>query len=495
MKDTVLDVLIIGSGFSGIGTAINLKNKGITNFKIVDKGKDFGGTWRDNKYPGAACDVPSHLYSFSFEPNPNWSRMFATSDEIEAYMLGVVSKHSLREKAKFGVTVEGMKFNETAGVWNVSCKGGSTITARVVVSAMGALSNPSIPKIEGSESFKGEILHTARWRKDVNLKGKKIAVVGGGASAIQLVPAIAPDVKELTVFQRTPSWIIPKPDYDIAEWEKTIYRALPFVQSMRRNTIYAITEMFGAGIVFNTPMTTALERLARFNIERTIKDPALRAKVTPDYRFGCKRMLISNDWYPALVRDNVELVAAPVTKINPHGVESNGQAFDADVLIYATGFEVPKAGVPFPVTGARGHNLNNDWAKGAESYLGINVHGFPNLFFCMGPNTGPGHTSVLVYTEPQYRYIASAVSRILTEGLSSLEVKAEKQAEFTHFIDERMKVTNWTAGCKSWYLTEGGRNTTLYPGFAGEYVIKASTFRLDDFDVVKKSDIAAKAVA
>ncbi|MBX3720208.1 MAG: NAD(P)/FAD-dependent oxidoreductase [Turneriella sp.] len=495
MKATELDVLIIGSGFSGIGTAINLQKQGVTNFKIVDKGKDFGGTWRDNFYPGAACDVPSHLYSFSFEQNPNWSRMFATSDEIQTYLLGVVEKYHLREKAEFGTTVTGLKFDEGTGTWTATTKEGKTIVARVVVSAMGALSNPSIPKIEGSDSFKGEILHTARWRRDVNLKGKKVAVVGGGASAIQLVPAIAPDAKQLTVFQRTPSWIIPKPDYEISEMEKTIYRTLPFVQTMRRNTIYAITEMFGAGIVFNTPVTTALERLARWNIERTIKDPALRAKVTPDYRFGCKRMLISNDWYPALVRDNVELVAAPVTKIHPTGVESNGEKFDADVLIYATGFEVPKAGVPYPVDGLRGHNLNNDWAGGAESYLGMSVHGFPNLFFCMGPNTGPGHTSVLVYTEPQYRYIAAAVSRMLTEGIQSLEVKAEKQAEFTHFIDERMKITNWTSGCKSWYLTDSGRNTTLYPGFAGEYVLKASIFHLDDFNIVRKTAAREKRVA
>ncbi len=495
MKEKQLDVLIIGSGFSGVGTAINLKKQGVTNFRIVDKGNDFGGTWRDNFYPGAACDVPSHLYSFSFEPNPNWSRMFATSDEIQSYILWVVDKHQLREKAEFGVTVTGMKFNEAAGVWTVTTKEGGTITARVVVSAMGALSNPSIPKIEGSESFKGEILHTARWRRNVNLKGKKVAVVGGGASAIQLVPAIAGDVKELAVFQRTPSWIIPKPDYAIGDFEKSIYRTLPFVQSLRRNAIYAITEMFGAGIVFNTPVTTALARLARWNIERTIRDPQLRAKVTPDYRFGCKRMLISNDWYPALTRDNVQLVASPVTKINPTGVESNGQKFDADVLVYATGFEVPKAGVPYPVDGARGHNLNTDWSRGAESYLGMSAHGFPNLFFCMGPNTGPGHTSVLVYTEPQYRYIASAVSRMLTEGIQSIEVKAEKQAEFTNFIDERMKITNWTSGCKSWYLTDSGRNTTLYPGFAGEYVIKASTFHLGDFNVVKKTDVQRKQVA
>lgn len=495
MQQQPLDVLIMGAGFSGIGVAINLQKQGVTNYKLIDQGQDFGGTWRDNKYPGAACDVPSHLYSFSFEQNPNWSRMFATSDEIHAYMLDVAAKHQLRPKAEFGVRVGKLAYDENACLWTATAENGKKYMARVVVSGIGALSIPSIPKIDGADAFKGEVLHTARWRKDTNLRGKKVVVVGGGASAIQLVPAIAPEVGKLAVFQRTPSWIIPKPDYEIGETEKSIYRALPFVQRLRRTIIYALTEGFGAGIVFNTPVTSALERLARWNIERSIKDPELRRKVTPDYRFGCKRMLISNDWYPALTRDNVELVASGVTKITPTGVIAQGKEYEADVIIYATGFEVPKAGSPFPIKGARGHDLNNDWKNGAESYLGMTVHGFPNLFYCMGPNTGPGHTSVLVYTEPQYRYIASAVSRMLTEGIAALEVKAEKQAEFTHFIDERMKVTNWTSGCKSWYLTDGGRNTTLYPGFAGEYVLKASTFHLEDFAVVKKSDLERKEVA
>ncbi|MBS0618451.1 MAG: NAD(P)/FAD-dependent oxidoreductase [Spirochaetes bacterium] len=495
MKQQHLDVLIAGAGFSGMGAAINLQKQGVTNFKIIDAGHDFGGTWRDNKYPGAACDVPSHLYSFSFEQNPNWSRMFATSDEIHAYMLDVAAKYNLRPKAEFGVKVNSLAYDDNTCLWTVNAEGGKKYVARVVVSGIGALSTPSIPKLEGGDSFKGEILHTARWRKDINLKGKKVAVVGGGASAIQLVPAIAPEVGELTVFQRTPSWIIPKPDYAIGAVEQSLYRALPFIQHLRRNAIYAVTEMFGAGIVFNTPMTKVLERLARFNIERAIKDPELRRKVTPDYRFGCKRMLISNDWYPALTRDNVELVAGPVTKITPTGVVANGKEYAADVLVYATGFEVPKAGAPFSVKGARGHDLATDWKNGAEAHLGMSVNGFPNLFYCMGPNTGPGHTSVLVYTEPQYRYIAAAVSRMLTEGIASLEVKAEKQAEFARFIDERMPMTNWTAGCQSWYLTDGGRNTTLYPGFAGEYVLKANTFKLDDFEVVHKDELRSSDVA
>jgi cation diffusion facilitator CzcD-associated flavoprotein CzcO len=495
MKEKLLDVLIVGSGFSGIGVAINLKNSGVTNFKIVEMAKDFGGTWRDNFYPGAACDVPSHLYSYSFEPNPEWSRMFATADEIQAYILGVVGKHGLRQKVDFGVKVTSMQYDDSRCIWNVNTEGGKKYQARVVVSGMGALSIPSTPKISGAETFKGEVLHTARWRRDIDLRGKKVAVVGGGASAIQLVPAIASEVAQLSVFQRTPSWIIPKPDYEISSVEKSVYRALPFIQALRRNTIYAITEAFGAGIVFNTPMTKALESLARWNIERTIKDPALRAKVTPDYRFGCKRMLISNDWYPALLRENVELVAGSVTGINPHSVTSDGKEYEADVLIYATGFEVPKAGSPFEIDGARGHNLNKDWKNGAESYLGMSVHGFPNLFYCMGPNTGPGHTSVLVYTEAQFKYIASAISRMLTEGIASIEVKSDKQAEFTQFIDERMKITNWTAGCKSWYLTDGGRNTTLYPGFAAEYVLKASKFQLDDFEVTRKADAQTREVA
>lgn len=495
MQQQLLDVLVMGAGFSGIGTAIQLKNRGIENFKIIDQGADFGGTWRDNKYPGAACDVPSHLYSFSFEQNPNWSRMFATSDEIHDYMLGVAEKYALRSKTDFNQKVTGLNYDESACVWTATTAAGRKYVARVVVSGVGALSIPSYPKLEGADSFQGEVLHTARWRKDVDLKGKRVAVVGGGASAIQLVPAIAPEVGHLTVFQRTPSWIIPKPDYEISEAEKSIYRALPWVQRLRRLIIYALTEGFGAGIVFNTPVTRALERLALWNIERSIKDPELRRKVTPNYRFGCKRMLISNDWYPTLTRDNVELVASAVTRVTPTGVVAEGKEYPADILIYATGFEVPKAGSAFPVKGARGHDLNTDWKNGAEAYLGMTVHGFPNLFYCMGPNTGPGHTSVLVYTEPQYRYIAEAVSRMLTEGIAALEVKAGVQADFTRFIDERMKITNWTSGCKSWYLTDSGRNTTLYPGFAGEYVLKASRFQLEDFDIVRKSDIEKREVA
>lgn len=495
MKEQQLDVLLIGSGFSGIGMAINLKKAGITNFKIVEMAKDFGGTWRDNKYPGAACDVPSHLYSFSFEPNPEWSRMFATSDEIEKYMLGVVQKHELRKYAEFGVKVTGMSYDEASALWTVDCDGGRKIVARAVVSCVGALSIPSIPRLKGAESFQGEVLHTARYRHNVDLKGKNVVVVGGGASAIQLVPAIADKPKKLTVFQRTPSWIIPKPDYEIGAFEKAIYRTFPFVQAARRNTIFGITELFGSGIVFDTPMSKVLERAARYNIERSIKDPELRRKVTPDYKFGCKRMLISNDWYPALTRPNVELVANPVATINPTSVTAEGKEYPADVIIYATGFEVPSAGTPWHVAGARGHDLNRDWAKGAESYRGMTVHGFPNLFFCMGPNTGPGHTSVLVYTEAQFEYITKAIVRMQTEGIASIEPTAAKQAEFTNFIDERMKITTWTSGCQSWYLTDGGRNTTLYPGFASEYVLGIRNFHLEDYDVVRKSELTRKKVA
>ncbi|MCX7632056.1 MAG: NAD(P)/FAD-dependent oxidoreductase [Turneriella sp.] len=494
MAEGEFDVLILGAGFSGIGVAIELKRRGIENYRIVDMGHDFGGTWRDNKYPGCACDVPSHLYSFSFEQNPNWSRMFATSDEIEAYLLDVARKYDLYPKADFGQRVTGLEYDETRGTWQVRTDKKS-YTARVVASCLGALSIPALPKIEGIDSFKGEVLHTARWRKEVELRGKRVVVVGSGASAIQVVPEIAPVVGHLTIFQRTPSWIIPKPDYEIQEWEKALYRTFPWLQRLRRIIIYLLTEGFGAGIVYNTPVTRALERLALWNIERSIKDPELRRKVTPNYRFGCKRMLISNDWYPTLTRDNVELVAAGVDKVTPKGVVSEGKEYPADVIIYATGFDVPKSGYPFPVRGARGHDLARDWKDGAEAYLGMAVHGFPNLFFCMGPNTGPGHTSVLVYTEPQYRYIAHAVARMLSEGIAALEVRGEVQAEFTRFIDERMKNTNWTSGCKSWYLTESGRNTTLYPGFAGEYALRASWFDIGDYNIVRRADLVTKRVA
>lgn len=473
---------IVGSGFSGLGMAIRLREAGINSFAIFEAADEVGGTWRDNVYPGAACDVPSHLYSYSFEQNPNWSRMFARSNEIQNYILEIAEKHNLRPHIHFNSKVEQAVFNEDKGIWEVTA-GGKTVTANIIVSAVGALSQPAIPEIKGREKFKGDTYHTARWSDDINLKGKKVAVIGSGASAIQLVPAIAPEVKELTVFQRTPSWIVPKADYEITESEQQLYRQFPVLQRMRRLAIYGITELLATAIVYDSPMTTLLQQLATWNIERYIKDPELRRKVTPKYRLGCKRMLISNDWYPALNRENVHLVDRGVDEITENGPVADGHEYDVDVIIWATGFEPPAYGAPFSVTGLNSRKLEDDWAEAIEAYRGVTITGYPNMFMLMGPNTGPGHTSVLVYTEAQMKYIQQAVKLMYEKDIRYLNVKDEKQREFNKFIDDRMKLTTWTSGCNSWYLNESGKNTTLYPGFASEYVLGVRNFNLSDYEV------------
>ena len=477
------EVAIVGAGFSGVGMAIALKKSGIENFILVEGGNDFGGTWRDNVYPGAACDVPSHLYSYSFEQNPHWTKMFAQSGEIQSYLLRIVDKWKLRPKAKFNSRIEHAQYDEINSYWRVATQNGETVTAKFVVSACGALANPQIPEIPGKELFKGKMVHSARWPKNLDLNGKKVAVVGAGATAIQLVPAIADIVHTQYVFQRTPSWVVPKADYDIGAVEQKLYELFPFLQQIRRTTIFAITELLATAIVFDSPMTSLLEEASKWHMRRYIDDPELLRKVTPNYRLGCKRMLISNDWYPALAKPNVHLIDHEVDSITEKGVVSRGKEYEVDLIIFATGFAVPSAGAPFPIIGRGGRDLNTDWQGGAEAYKGVAITGYPNMFLLMGPNTGPGHTSVLVYVEAQIEYIRQIVESFNRSHQKEIEVKKNKQAEFIQFIEERMKSTTWTTGCQSWYLTKSGRNTTLYPGFASEYVLSMRKFDKDDYHI------------
>lgn len=485
-KKVDYDVAIVGAGFSGIGMAIALKKAGINDFIICDGGNDIGGTWRDNVYPGAACDVPSHLYSFSFEQNPNWTRMFAQGDEIQSYLLDVVEKWNLRPHIKFNSMIEHAQYDEVNKLWRVGVKGGLTLSTRNVISACGALSTPKTPNILGKDKFKGKIYHTARWPSNAQINGKTVAVIGSGASAIQLVPAIADKVKNQIVFQRTASWIVPKADYEISEMEQKIYEVLPFLQQLRRSTIFALTELLATAIVFDSPMTDLMARISKWHMSRSISDPELLRKVTPNYRLGCKRMLISNDWYPTLAREDVHLVDHGAEEITEKGVIANGKEYEADVIVFATGYAVPSAGSPFPILGRKGRDLNSDWSKGGEAYKGISVHGYPNMFLLMGPNTGPGHTSVLVYIEAQIQYIRQLLEKTLSSNIEEIEVKQSKHEDFQRFIAGRMKNTTWTTGCHSWYLTEDGRNTTLYPGFASEYVLSVRKFDISDYNTSGK---------
>ncbi|MET0337790.1 MAG: NAD(P)/FAD-dependent oxidoreductase [Caulobacter sp.] len=466
-----VDVAILGSGFSGLGMAIALLKDGRRDFVILEKAQGVGGTWRDNTYPGCACDIPSHLYSFSFEPNPQWSRMYPSQPEIRAYLERVADKYDLRRYLRFGCTVTDLTFDEAGGFWRVTSEGGQVLTARVVVSGMGGLSRPILPNIKGMDRFKGKTFHSAWWDHDYDLTGKAVAVIGTGASAIQFVPQIAPKVKSLTLFQRTPSWVMPKKDREMHGWERALFRAAPAFQKLLRGLIYTRLELLATALVWRTESMAKFEKLGRQFIEAAISDPVLRQKVTPTYRMGCKRILISNDYYPALARPNVDLVTDGIAEITAKGVRTtNGVEHPVDVIVYGTGFAATDALSPTQVYGRGGRHLNAEWEAGAQAYLGVTVSGYPNFFMLMGPNTGLGHNSIVYMIESQIRHVMDGLRRMDAAGAISMDPKRESQNAFNAFVQERVGKTVWNAGgCKSWYLTEDGRNTTIWPGFTFDY--------------------------
>ncbi|MES1924766.1 NAD(P)/FAD-dependent oxidoreductase [Salinisphaera sp. T31B1] len=488
--DTDMHIAIVGAGFSGLGMAIRLKEAGIENFTILERAADVGGTWRDNHYPGAACDVASHLYSFSFEQNPNWSRAFGQQPEIFDYIQRCTDKYDLRRHIRFNTTIVSARFDEDAGVWISRTADGEELTAHFVISAVGALADPAWPNIPGLDEFTGKLMHTARWDDDYDLADKRVAVIGSGASAIQVVPEIAKAAGELTVFQRTPSWIMPKPDRPIPASEQAEYRESAYKLKKRRLRIYWVSEFFAPFVISDLGFfKKQAEAMALKHMRKQVADPSLRAAVTPDYRIGCKRVLISNDWYPALQQDNVTLIADGPARIEGNIVITHdGRRIEVDAIVCATGFKVPSKAAPFPVTGRQGRDLNTAWDDGAEAYKGVTVSGFPNLFFLMGPNTGPSHTSVLEFTEQQMDYALQAIAHVARRGLKFIDVKKKVQDKFNRGIQWRMKHTSWTSGCNSWYLTDSGKNTTLYPGFNWEYRLRLMRFKPSEYDEVKRDN-------
>lgn len=482
-KKPDVTVAVIGAGFSGLGMAKKLQDAGIEDFVILEAAGEVGGTWRDSKYPGAAVDVPNHLYSYSFAQNPDWTRMFSNSDEIQRYIVDIADRFDLRRKIRFNTKIVEAHFDEVSNLWEAKAQDGTLFRARFVVGAMGPFAESRIPDVPGLKKFKGTMAHTAKWDRNIDIRGKRVAVVGSGASAIQVVPAVQPLAKELKVFQRTPSWVVPKADYEYSELEKMVYRYLPFTQKIRRAVIYGLTELLATAIVWDTPMTDLLEKISQRHREKAIKDPELLRKVTPDYRLGRTRMLISNDWYPALAQPNVELIDHGVDSLTENGIVANGKEYPVDIIIWATGYKSPSEGFPFPLTGTGGRDLNSYWANGAKAYKGVTIAGFPNLFTLMGPNTGPGHTSVLVYVEAQQEYIVKAIQQCQKNHIGSLSVREDRQEEFNRELVEKMKKTTWGDGGNSWYYTKDGRNTTLYPGFATDYVLSVRNFDLGDYSV------------
>jgi cation diffusion facilitator CzcD-associated flavoprotein CzcO len=489
-------VVIVGTGFAGLGTGIRLKQAGFHDFTILEQAGEVGGTWRDNHYPGAACDIESHLYSFSFEPNPNWSRQFGSQWEILQYLKGCAQKYGLYPHIRFHSTVKSATFDERAGQWTVETEDGKTIRARAVVLGTGGLSRPKLPIIPGLESFAGKSFHSARWDHSTPLDGKTVGVIGTGASAIQIVPEIAPRVKKLHVFQRTPPWIVPKNDFPIGDAARARYRKMPLLQKLARTSLYWRHELFALGFVVEPKVMSFMGRQVERWVARQVKDPALRKKVTPDYTLGCKRVLISNDWYAALQRDNVELVTEGIDEVRPQGIATHdGKLRHLDAIVLATGFQASEAVAPFAVRGRGGRDLARDWESNAEAYLGTTISGFPNLFTIVGPNTGLGHSSMVFIIESQIAYILDALRTMREKNLKMIDVRADVQREYNDEMQRRLAKTVWASGCQSWYLTKSGRNTTLWPGFTVEYRLRTRRFDADRYELVSNDARATSAPA
>lgn len=476
-------IVVIGTGFAGIGMAVRLKQAGYDDFVVLERAEDVGGTWRDNTYPGCRCDVPSHLYSFSFAPNPDWSSTFSPQPEIEDYLRNVTESYGVRPHIRFGNTVESAHWVD--GTWEITTNQ-QTFTADIVLSGMGPLAEPSSPKLPGIEDFEGEVFHSARWSHDLNLSGRKVAVIGTGASAIQFVPAIQPEVEELHLFQRTPPWVMPRPDRKITAAEKAIYRRFPLVQKAVRAGIYWGRESMVLGFAKLPAIMKQAQKVAEKHLAHQVRDPLLRAKLTPDFTLGCKRVLISDDYYPALARPNVEVVTDGIAEVTPSGiVTTEGVKHEVDTIVYGTGFKVTDLPVMDMVHGRDGVSLREAWVDGMEAHLGTAIAGFPNFFMLIGPNTGLGHSSMVFMIESQIAYILDALKTMDAQGLREVEVRRDVQRAFVDGVRSSMRNTIWTrGGCTSWYLDSEGRNTTLWPSFTFRFRQLTRRFDPDEYQTL-----------
>ena len=462
-------IAIIGTGFSGITAAIKLEEQGETDLVLYERSGDVGGTWRDNTYPGCACDVPSHLYSFSFAPNPTWSRSFSGQPEIQQYLKKVASEYGVTPRVRFHHDLIGASWDQHESRWEIETSQG-TRTADILISAVGGLSAPSIPTIEGLEKFSGPTFHSAEWDHEADLKGKRVAVIGTGASAIQFVPEIQPDVAELNLFQRTPPWIMPRRNRDVNAWENRIYQMAPFAQKIVRTAIYWGRELFALPML-HPRLAARTQKIAERHLEIQVSDPELRARLTPDYAIGCKRILQSNGYYGALTEDNADVFTDGIREITETGIVTNdGTEVPADVIIFGTGFKIMDLPVGHQVRGRDGRSLHEVWQGSPTCHLGTSIPGFPNFFTLMGPNTGLGHTSVTIMIEAQVGLVIQAIKRLRPGTSTTIEPTPAAMAAWRNEIDELGKGTVWTAGgCDSWYLDENGRNSSLWPSFATSF--------------------------
>lgn len=478
---TETKILIVGTGFAGLGMAIRLKEMGINDFTIIERAKDVGGTWRDNHYPGAACDVPSHLYSFSFEPNAEWSRVYPSQPELETYLQKVTDKYQLRSHICFDHTLSKAAYDENSGQWLVNTSGGN-FKARFVISGNGGLAEPKLPDIPGVETFAGHHFHSANWDHDYALPGKRVAVIGTGASAIQFVPEIAGVPKQLSVFQRTPNWIIPRGDRPYSRFEKWIFKHIPFVQKIVRAKIYCQNETRVLGMVLHPALMKLFRRAATNHIQSQVADPAMWPKLTPNFPVGCKRILISNGWYPALQKPNVDLVTDGIKEIREHSIVTNDNVErEVDCIIFGTGFYATDNPIAGKIYGRDGRQLAEAWKDGEEAYLGASVHGFPNFFFIVGPNVTLGHSSMVYMIETQVNAISRVLKTMQENSSATVEVKLDVQQEYNEGLQKLLGGSIWATGCDSWYKHRTGKITQLWPGFTFTFRRRNRDFKLSDY--------------
>jgi cation diffusion facilitator CzcD-associated flavoprotein CzcO len=471
------DVIVVGTGFAGLGMAIALKRAGTESFVVLERASDIGGTWRDNVYPGCACDIPSILYSFSFEHNPSWTRVYSPQDEIWAYLRHCADRFGIRPHIRFGTEMVDAAFDETTSTWRVRTADGRTLVSRVLVGGFGPLNKPNIPQLPGLERFAGPAFHSSAWDYSVDLSGKNVAVVGTGASAIQFVPRIVPKAARVSVYQRTAPWIVKKPDGPLSVMHRRLRRIAP-VAWLERKAVYWLQESLAYGFTKKPRALGVLEKRAQRYLEREISDPELRRKLTPSFRIGCKRILFSDDYFPALRQPNVELVTTGIREVREHSiVDEDGVERPADAIVFGTGFRATEGVAPMKIYGVGGVELNDAWRGGMEAYLGTSVAGFPNFFSIVGPNTGLGHNSIVLMIEAQVRYIMSALRLMKKRNLRALDVKRDVQATFNERLQQKLKGTVWMTGCRSWYLDKNGKNTTLWPGFTFDFLRR--TRRID----------------
>ena len=479
---------IIGGGFGGLGMGIRLKKENRNSFVIFERAEEVGGTWRDNTYPGCACDIPSHLYSYSFEMNPNWSRAYSKQPEILAYIIACKKKYDLEAHIRYNTTITEAVFQEKEGYWKLTDQAGNIILVENVISAIGPLNVPNVPEFKGADRFEGTSFHSSEWDEEVDLKGKRVAVVGTGASAVQIVPSIVSEVAELTLFQRTAPWILPKNDFKISAFSRAIFKTLPFVQKLRRTGLYWFFEYAGGALFSDNSTRTITRRMAKRHLKKQVPDEALRKKLAPNYEIGCKRRLPSDEFYPALMEKNAALVSDAIQEITPKGIiDAQGVLHEVDVIIYATGFHVADfSRRNLKVIGKGGVNLFESWKdKGPEAYYGTVVSGYPGLLFILGPNTGLGHNSQLHVIESQFNYIMDYFKELDKLPAAYLDVKPTAQKAFNDDIHKKLEGMVWASGgCNSWYIHDSGRNATLWPGYTATYRRKTQKIIRKDYEVV-----------